>query len=93
MRGPEQISGWKTCTDSMIADVVATVTTACRSGDHVTIESVYAEHIKGAPHPFAVPMGTTVVASGDRITSDKDYYNLNAVLTQSGLPTDCKPCQ
>lgn len=93
MSGPAQISGWKSRTDLLIADVHDTVVTSYRSGEHITIESVYAGHIKGAPHAFAVPMATTLVVAGDRITADKDYYNLNAVLTQSGLPTDWKPSQ
>ncbi|GAA1908539.1 nuclear transport factor 2 family protein [Streptantibioticus ferralitis] len=89
--GRQEISGWKARTDMLIDNVHDTVTGAYRSGDHITIESVYAGHIKGAPKPFAVPMATILVLDGKQIASDKDYYNLNAVLTQSGLPTDWTP--
>ncbi|KOV63993.1 nuclear transport factor 2 family protein [Streptomyces sp. MMG1121] len=89
--GRQEISGWKARTDTLIDQVHVTVTGAYQSGDHITIESVYAGHIKGAPKPFAVPMATILVLDGKQIASDKDYYNLNAVLTQSGLPTDWTP--
>jgi ketosteroid isomerase-like protein len=91
MTGQEQISGWKARTDSMIEDVKATVIAAYRAGDRVTIESVYAGHIKGAPKPFAVPMASLLETRGLLVTSNQDFYSLSSVLAQSGLPADWTP--
>lgn len=91
MTGQEQISGWKVRTDSMIDDVKATVIAAYRAGDRVTIESVYAGHIKGAPKPFAVPMASLLETRGLLVTSNQDFYSLSSVLAQSGLPADWTP--
>jgi ketosteroid isomerase-like protein len=92
MTGQEQISGWKARTNAMIDDAKVTLTTAYRAGDRVTIEAVYAGHIKGAPTPFAVPMATLLETRGDLlIASDQDYYSLSSVLAQSGLPADWTP--
>lgn len=92
LTGQEQISGWKARTNAMIDDASVTVSHAYRSGDHVTIEAVYAGHIKGAPTPFAVPMATLLDTRDDLlITADRDYYSLASVLAQSGLPADWTP--
>ncbi|WP_194926142.1 nuclear transport factor 2 family protein [Catenulispora pinisilvae] len=92
MTGQEQISGWKARTDAMIDDAAVKLVTAYRSGNRVTIEAVYAGHIKGAPTPFAVPMATLLDTRDDLlITADRDYYSLAAVLAQSGLPADWTP--
>ncbi|MFJ2174570.1 nuclear transport factor 2 family protein [Streptomyces sp. NPDC087851] len=92
LRGREEISGWKARTDSMIDNAHATIRAAHRDGDHITIEAVYSGHIKGAPKPFAVPMAVLLdLDSPRRIASDQDYYSLNAVLAQSGLPADWTP--
>ncbi|MEU1784314.1 MULTISPECIES: hypothetical protein [Streptomyces] len=64
---------------------------AHRDGNHITTEAVYAGHIKGAPKPFAVPMATLLDLNGRQITSDQDYYAINRVLAQSGLPADWTP--
>ncbi|MEU8976111.1 nuclear transport factor 2 family protein [Streptomyces monashensis] len=89
--GRQQISGWKARTDSLIDNVHVTVNAAHRDGNHITIEAVYAGHIKGAPKPFAVPMATLLDLNGPQITSDQDYYAINRVLAQSGLPADWTP--
>jgi ketosteroid isomerase-like protein len=91
MTGTQQISGWKARTDALIDNAHVTVHSAHRDGHFITIEATYAGHIKGAPKPFAVPMATLLTTDGHRISSDRDYYALNAVLAQSGLPADWKP--
>ncbi|MEU4929690.1 nuclear transport factor 2 family protein, partial [Streptomyces yokosukanensis] len=89
--GRQEIAGWKARTDSLIDNVHVTVHAAHRAGGHITVEGVYAGHIKGAPKPFAVPLATLLTTQGRRITSDQDFYSLNAVLAQSGLPADWSP--
>jgi len=91
MTGQEQISGWKERTDALIENVHVTVNHAYRSGGHITIEAVYAGHIKGAPKPFAVDMATLLDVHGHHITADQDFYNLGSVLSQSGLPATWTP--
>ncbi|MFE7414511.1 nuclear transport factor 2 family protein [Streptomyces laurentii] len=91
MTGRDQISGWKARTDAGIENVKITVKQAWRSGDHITVEGVYAGHIKGAPKSFAVPVVTLLDTHGRKITSDQDFYSLNAVFAQSGLPADWTP--
>nr|WSX48024.1 nuclear transport factor 2 family protein [Streptomyces sp. NBC_00974] len=90
-QGRQEIAGWKARTDSLIDNVHVTVRAAHRDGDHITIEAVYAGHLKGAPEPFAVPLATLLSLEGRRIASDQDFYSLNAVLAQSGLPADWTP--
>ncbi|MFJ1703733.1 nuclear transport factor 2 family protein [Kitasatospora sp. NPDC088346] len=90
--GRREISGWKARADGLIENVRVTVRAAYRDGCHITVESVYSGHLKGAPKPFAVPMATLLdVDDHQRITSDQDFYSLNAVLAQSGLPADWAP--
>ena len=90
--GRPQIAAWKARTDQLIADVHVTILRASKDGHHVTIEAIYAGHIKGAPKPFAVPMATILDGVDDaKATGDRDYYNLAAVLSQSGLPADWTP--
>lgn len=90
--GRQEIAGWKARTDSLIDDVHVTVKATHRDGDHITVEAVYAGHLKGAPKPFAVPMVTLLdLGEHHRIASDQDYYSLNSVLTQSGLPATWTP--
>ncbi|WP_327372515.1 nuclear transport factor 2 family protein [Streptomyces sp. NBC_01216] len=90
--GRQDVSGWKARTDSLIDDVHVTVKATHRDGDHITVESVYSGHLKGAPKPFAVPMATLLdLDAHHRIASDQDYYSLNSVLSQSGLPADWTP--
>jgi hypothetical protein len=90
--GRQEIAGWKARADSLIDDVHVIVRAAHRDGDHITIEAVYCGHLKGAPKPFAVPMATLLdLDNGRRITSDQDYYSLNAVLARSGLPAGWTP--
>ncbi|MEZ0091941.1 nuclear transport factor 2 family protein [Streptacidiphilus sp. EB129] len=90
--GPQQISGWKTKTDRLISDAHVTILNVFKDGRHITIESTYAGHIKGAPKAFSVQMATVLGGvGGNRATSDKDYYNLAAVLSQSGLPSGWTP--
>ncbi|MFI9273362.1 nuclear transport factor 2 family protein [Kitasatospora sp. NPDC052896] len=90
--GRQEIAGWKARADSLIDNVHVTVRAAHRDGERITVEAVYAGHLKGAPKPFAVPM-TTLLDLDDRgrITSDQDHYSLATVLTQSGLPADWTP--
>lgn len=90
-RGRQEIAGWKARTDSLIENVHVTVRAAHRDGDHITIEAVYSGHLKGAPKSFAVPLATLLDLDGRRIASDQDFYSLNAVLAQSGLPADWTP--
>ncbi|GAA2142536.1 hypothetical protein GCM10009760_27760 [Kitasatospora kazusensis] len=90
--GRQEIAGWKARTDSLIDDVHVTVKAAHHDGDHITVEAVYSGHLKGAPKPFAVPMATLLdLGEHHRIASDQDYYSLNSVLAQSGLPADWTP--
>ncbi|MGW2649368.1 nuclear transport factor 2 family protein [Streptomyces sp. NPDC001393] len=89
--GRQEIAGWKARTDSLIDNVHVTVHATHRDGDHITIEAVYSGHLKGAPKPFAVPLATLLTLDGRQITSDQDFYSLNAVLSQSGLPADWTP--
>ncbi|WP_083974361.1 nuclear transport factor 2 family protein [Kitasatospora mediocidica] len=90
--GRQEIAGWKARTDSLIDDVHVTVKAAHRDGDHITVEAVYAGHLKGAPTPFAVPMATLLdLGEHHLIASDQDYYSLNSVLSQSGLPANWTP--
>ncbi|MGW9453403.1 nuclear transport factor 2 family protein [Streptomyces sp. NPDC055632] len=92
MTGREQISGWKARTDAMIEDVHVTVQAAWRDGGHcITIQAVYAGHIKGAPKSFSVPLATLLDTNGHQITADQDFYNLAEVLAQSGLPANWAP--
>ncbi|MFI5672713.1 nuclear transport factor 2 family protein [Streptomyces sp. NPDC051704] len=92
-RGRKEISGWKARADALIAGVHVTVRSTRVDGDRITVRSVYAGHLKGAPKPFAVPM-TTVLDLDEkhcRIASDQDHYSLATVLAQSGLPADWTP--
>jgi ketosteroid isomerase-like protein len=89
--GRDQISGWKARTDSTIEDVRVTVKHISHCGDRITIEGVYAGHIKGAPTPFAVPLVTLLDLENGEIARDQDFYGLNAVFAQSGLPADWYP--
>ncbi|MFD7031984.1 nuclear transport factor 2 family protein [Streptomyces sp. NPDC059917] len=89
--GRQEISGWKARTDALIENVRVSVRAAHRDGDHITIEAVYSGHLKGAPKPFAVPLATLLDLDGPRIAHDQDFYSLNAVLAQSGLPADWTP--
>ncbi|MGW7425698.1 nuclear transport factor 2 family protein [Streptomyces sp. NPDC054813] len=89
--GRQEIAGWKARTDSLIENVHVTVRAAHRDGRHITLEGVYAGHIKGAPKPFAVPLATLLNTDGRRIAADQDFYSLGAVLAQSGLPVDWTP--
>jgi hypothetical protein len=93
MSGREQVSGWKARTDLFIADVHAAVGAAHRADGRITVESIYSGHIKGAPAPFAVPMATILDLDGALIAADRDYYSLNVVLAQSGLPADWQPAE
>ncbi|MFI8265600.1 MULTISPECIES: nuclear transport factor 2 family protein [unclassified Streptomyces] len=92
-RGRKEISGWKARADSLIAGVHVTVRSTRVDGDRITVRSVYAGHLKGAPKPFAVPMTTVLDLDGNhcRIASDQDHYSLATVLAQSGLPADWTP--
>ncbi|MFE2552072.1 nuclear transport factor 2 family protein [Streptomyces sp. NPDC059355] len=92
-RGRKEISGWKARADALIADVHVTVRSTRVDGDRITVRSVYAGHLKGAPKPFAVPMTTVLDLDGNhcRIASDQDHYSLATVLAQSGLPADWTP--
>ncbi|MCC0100091.1 nuclear transport factor 2 family protein [Streptomyces flavotricini] len=92
-RGRKEISGWKARADALIAGVHVTVRSTRVDGDRITVQAVYAGHLKGAPKPFAVPM-TTVLDLDEhhcRIASDQDHYSLATVLAQSGLPADWTP--
>ncbi|WP_433796408.1 nuclear transport factor 2 family protein [Actinoplanes sp. CA-252034] len=91
MNGRDQISGWKQRTDQMISDVQVRVLRSFRSGNHITIESIYSGHIKGAPTPFAVPICTVLDLRHGKIAKNQDYYSLASVLAQSGLPADWTP--
>ncbi|MET9616239.1 nuclear transport factor 2 family protein [Kitasatospora indigofera] len=88
----QEVGGWKARTDSLIDDVHVTVKATHRDGAHITVEAVYSGHLKGAPKPFAVPMATLLdLGEHHLIASDQDFYSLNSVLTQSGLPADWTP--
>lgn len=90
--GRKEIASWKAHSDDLIDNVHVTVRAAYRDNDHITIKAVYSGHLKGAPKPFAVPMATLLeLDNSHRIRSDQDYYALNAVLAQSGLPADWTP--
>ncbi|WP_328957853.1 nuclear transport factor 2 family protein [Kitasatospora purpeofusca] len=90
--GREEISGWKARADRLIDGVHVTVRATHRDGDRITVEAVYAGHLKGAPEPFAVPMTTLLDLDGHgRIASDQDHYSLAEVLNRSGLPADWTP--
>ncbi|MFB8235683.1 nuclear transport factor 2 family protein [Kitasatospora purpeofusca] len=90
--GREEISGWKARADRLIDGVHVTVRATHRDGGRITVEAVYAGHLKGAPEAFAVPMTTLLDLDGHgRIASDQDHYSLAEVLTQSGLPADWTP--
>ncbi|MBP0460362.1 nuclear transport factor 2 family protein [Streptomyces montanisoli] len=92
LHGRKEIAGWKTRTNSLIENAHVTVHATHRAGQHLTIEAVYSGHLKGAPKPFAVPMATLLELHGHHlIASDQDYYSLNQVLAQSGLPADWTP--
>ncbi|MFD7714050.1 nuclear transport factor 2 family protein [Streptomyces sp. NPDC059785] len=92
MHGREEISGWKTRTDAGIDDVHIKVRAVHRDGDHITVETDYSGHIKGAPTPFSVPaVALLKVDSPHRLVTEQDYYNLSAVIAQSGLPADWSP--
>jgi limonene-1,2-epoxide hydrolase len=88
MTGRDQVTAWKVGTDQRIADVHVTLLNAFQSGNHIAIEATYSGHINGAPTPFAVPITTILDLQHGEITTDHDNYNLTAVLTQSGLPTN-----
>ncbi|MET9397401.1 nuclear transport factor 2 family protein [Kitasatospora sp. NPDC002965] len=90
--GRREIAGWKARADSLIDNVHVTVRATHRNGGRITVETVYAGRLKGAPKAFAVPMTTLLdVDRRGRITSDQDHYSLADVLTQSGLPADWTP--
>ncbi len=90
--GREEISGWKARADRLIDGVHVTVRATRRDGGRITVEAVYAGHLKGAPEAFAVPMTTLLDLDGHgRIASDQDHYSLAEVLAQSGLPADWTP--
>ncbi|MFF0415654.1 nuclear transport factor 2 family protein [Kitasatospora sp. NPDC004745] len=91
--GRQEISGWKARADSLIDGVHVTVRAAHHNGDRITVDAVYAGHLKGAPTPFAVPMTAVLDLDGShcRITADRDRYSLSTVLAQSGLPADWTP--
>ncbi|PBC75624.1 SnoaL-like protein [Streptomyces sp. TLI_235] len=90
--GRQDIAGWKARADSVIDNVHVTVRAAHRHAGRITVDAVYAGHLKGAPTPFAVPMTTLLdLDNRGRITSDVDHYSLATVLAQSGLPADWTP--
>ncbi|MEV1022144.1 nuclear transport factor 2 family protein [Streptomyces sp. NPDC050264] len=91
MHGREEIAGWKERTDSGIDDVHLAVKAVHRDGHHITVESVYSGQMKGAPKPFTVPAVALLELDGHRIAAEQDFYSLNAVLAQSGLPADWTP--
>ncbi|MFB7620374.1 hypothetical protein [Kitasatospora sp. NPDC056181] len=69
---------------------------AHRGGGRITVETVYAGHLRGAPEAFAVPMTTVLDLDGHgRIGSDQDqdqdHDSLAKLLTRSGLPADWTP--
>ncbi|MER7751954.1 nuclear transport factor 2 family protein [Kitasatospora sp. NPDC097643] len=90
--GRREISGWKARADRVIDDIHVTVRAANRDGGRITVETVYAGHLKGARTAFAVPM-TTLLDLDDHglIASDQDHYSLAEILTRSGLPADWTP--
>ncbi|MEW1910953.1 hypothetical protein AB0442_21285 [Kitasatospora sp. NPDC085895] len=91
-RGRQEISGWKARADGLIADLHVTVRTTRRHGSRITVEAVYAGHLKAAPEAFAVPMTTHLdLDTHGRIVADEDHYSLATVLTRSGLPADRTP--
>lgn len=91
--GRQEISGWKARADSVIDNVHVSIRATHTDGHRITVDAVYAGHLKGAPTPFAVPMTTLIDLDRNRclITSDEDHYSLPALLTQSGLPADWTP--
>lgn len=89
--GRHGVATWQANTHKLIPDVSGKIRDAFRSGDRMLIETTYSGHIKGAPHPFAVPMATVLHLRGDRIATDTDYYNLADLLRQSGLPPTWVP--
>ncbi|MFD8317450.1 nuclear transport factor 2 family protein [Kitasatospora purpeofusca] len=90
--GREEISGWKARADRLIDGVHVTVRATRRDSARITVDAVYAGHLKGAPEAFAVPMTTLLDLDGHgRIASDQDHYSLAEVLAQSGLPADWTP--
>ncbi|MER8186844.1 nuclear transport factor 2 family protein [Kitasatospora sp. NPDC094015] len=90
--GRQEIAGWKARTDSLIENVHVTVEAVHQDGSHLTVEALYAGHLKGAPEPFAVPMATLLdLGEHHLIAADQDYYSLTSVLAQSGLPADWTP--
>ena len=91
MHGRDEIAAWESGTHQLIGNVHIQVLNAFGDRNHVAIESIYSGHIQGAPKPFAVNLTSIIELSHGKITSNKDYYNLAAVLAQSGLPADWTP--
>jgi steroid delta-isomerase-like uncharacterized protein len=91
MHGRDQIAAWESGTHQLISNVHIQDLNAFGDRDYVAIESIYSGHIQGAPKPFAVNLTSVIELSHGKVASNKDYYNLAAVLAQSGLPANWTP--
>ncbi|MEU0795263.1 nuclear transport factor 2 family protein [Amycolatopsis sp. NPDC005961] len=89
--GRTGVADWKRRTDQFIPGVQLRLVNAFRDGDDVAIQAVYSGRITGAPRPFLVPATAILKLRHGLIATDTDYYNLAAVLAQSGLPADWTP--
>ncbi|MEV8373442.1 nuclear transport factor 2 family protein [Kribbella sp. NPDC056861] len=86
--GQAEIGNWVTKTHAVIKNTKVTVHSSFSSGNQIAIEWTFSGVMPGATKPFAVPATTIIKLRGEKIVSNSDYYNLAALLKQSGLPAD-----
>ena len=90
-RGTDQIAQWVGLTHSAIDRPDVRIDTAFRSGDRLAVTWTFSGQVRGAPRAFSVPVTTIMQLRDEQILHNSDYYNLSALLRQSGLPADWDP--
>lgn len=86
--GRDGVANWAAITGEGVTGLTVTITSAFQDDDQVAVRWTFDGHVAGAPKPFSVPVATILQLRDDKIASCDDFYNLAAVLRQSGLPAD-----
>ena len=89
-RGREDIRLFVAETHATFADIEVTPTGGYVAGERAVLEGIFAARSGG--QPFAVPFVALFELDGDRIRHSRDYFDLYAVLSQTGqLPVPGTP--
>ncbi|MER7186451.1 nuclear transport factor 2 family protein [Streptomyces hyaluromycini] len=86
--GRDGMAEWFNNTKYFVQNAKIEVTGAFAGRDQVSISWTFSGQLLNAPKPFSVPVATVLQLCGNKILANDDYYNMQEVLLQSGLPAD-----